>query len=109
MVTNWGSWLRGLWAGVRFLVAGARSSGQQLPVVVEPLSSSQYYFLANGEEPYRDPDDVLRLLYRDSESETGGPGPFSPERAWTVEDTYTGPVPSNGGACPDCTSRYGKW
>lgn len=108
MEPNWSSWLRGLWTGFRFLVAGSRSGQKRLSVAVDHVPDHPHYRRGNGTLDHGDADHVRGPIHRDLGPEDRR---FVTERtdgAWSVGDTFTGPVPRNGGACPDCTTRYGS-
>lgn len=88
MVTHWNRWLSRVWHRVRQLVAGTRSGEKRLRVAVDELLD---HSRLSNEPCFRpedihhgNPDDVLRLLHRDTESEADRPRPFRTEGAWPV-------------------------
>lgn len=98
--------MRELWRRLSKLVERPRSGGQQLSVALEDLPA--YYDPVTGDRHIiiGPPNDVLRLLYRDTERAPSGLGPHRIESFGPVGDTYTRPLPGDSTACGDCTTQY---
>ena len=71
--------MRSLWHWVSQLVPRSRRGKERLRLSVDQLPGDYRYFAPDGTVHYGHADDVLRLLYRDGRSATGGLGPFRTE------------------------------
>lgn len=96
--------MREIWHWFSQLVAGSRSGAERLSVPLDRLHLNTDQLIAIWPDDYRDSNDVLRLLHRDSgETETGGPGPSSAQSTGTLGDTFTRPLPGHSYS-GDCTT-----